>query len=116
MARLDQWSEERRFGPISFGKDEEFRKLANERAENRKGEFPGLTWTLIASSRELIFEMRDGEPVFHYVLIGIDSRTLELVTTPAIEANGDVNRQADETIARRRAATCERVADIEREL
>jgi hypothetical protein len=84
MARLDQWSEERRVGPIFFGEDEEFQKLNTERAKRRKRKDRGFDWALIASSRELIFEMRDGEPVFHYVLIGIDSRTLELVTTPAI--------------------------------
>ena len=99
MARLDRWSEVRRHSLISFGKDEEFENLIQQRAKSRKGKDRGFEWTLIASSREIIFELRDGEPVFHYVLIGIDSRTLELVTTAAIEGTGLDDNDVKKTLA-----------------
>jgi Domain of unknown function (DUF4263) len=99
MARLDQWSEERRHSLIFFGNDEEFQNLTQERAKSRKGKDHGFEWTLIASSREIIFELRDGEPVFNFVLIGIDSQTLELVTAAAIEGTGHDDDDVKKTLA-----------------
>ncbi|MQA92544.1 MAG: DUF4263 domain-containing protein [Gemmatimonas sp.] len=85
--RLDLWKDERRWLPVLFGTDETVKELSNERAKKAKGESHGTEWTFIASAREIIFDVEgeDGQFSLHYVLIGLDSETMEFVATAAIQ-------------------------------
>lgn len=47
-----------------------------------------LTSTLLRSSHEIVFELRDGEPVMHFVSWALDPELFELELTPSWELTG----------------------------
>ncbi|MFL5914157.1 MAG: Shedu anti-phage system protein SduA domain-containing protein [Gaiellaceae bacterium] len=94
--RLEQWNDPERssrVGTFRFtdstiegaGPDEE----PGEPGEPPKAP-PDFIFMLFSSTKEIIFDVdEDGDPLFHFVVIGIDEATNELKTVIAFEGQGD---------------------------
>lgn len=95
MSRLDHWKKERRLRPVMIVKDDragdDVRKLAEARwdaAGPSEDDF-GLG-SLLESSHEVIFEIREGQPIFHLVGWLFDPELFELVLARSWEV-GDLD-------------------------
>lgn len=79
MSRLERWKEPKRISALLTGENE---KIVSLLAETRKKESQGATSIvdIIQSSKEIIFDLKEGRPTFHHIiyLFNVGDRDLEL--------------------------------------
>ena len=89
MARLDRWKDERRLRPNIFVKGgergDEVRALAHERWKAAGEEQRSTSDSILSAAHEVIFAVRDGEPILHLVTWTLDPETVEFVLAASWE-------------------------------
>lgn len=87
MTRLDRWSSERRIGLFiqADDPDDPVYQLHKERA---KGEKKVTVTTFVRAAVEIIFEIREDQYLFHFVIPTFAPKTFELVTQANFEMFG----------------------------
>jgi Domain of unknown function (DUF4263) len=92
MGRLDRWKEERRLRPPMLVKGgasgDQVRALAKARWEALPQEDQMLVSQLLRGAREIIFELRDAEPILTFVGWAFDPESFEFVLGASWELFG----------------------------
>lgn len=97
--RLDYWEAGWRFPAPLVGQEEQFTRLETviqrgKYAENHTAH--GIQHILLQSSKEIIFDIEDGKPIFHFVHFALDAETLDLTLSASIAI---IDLEADQVLS-----------------
>lgn len=108
--RLDYWETGWRFPSRLTGEEEQIARLETVTQRGKYAEHHtahGIQQILLQSSKEIIFDIKDEKPIFHFVHFALDAETLDLILSASIAVT---YLEADEVLSLLAWATLYHVA------